>query len=188
MNKYIVLDTETGGLRPKTASLLTAYFAVMSQSGELLGELDLVLKPEADTPFLLSAGAMAVNKIDIAEHSKKAVSYLEGSRLLLEFLQQFAGPKNQLTPVGHNIEFDLGFIYEYLMRQEGWEHFVSYRKLDTAAVAGFCKYSGKIPPKQSLSLGVLAKHLGIQVNDSNLHSAKEDAQLTWQVLQSLQKL
>lgn len=184
MNKYIVLDVETGGIGLGT-SLLTAYFAVFDENFNLTDSLYLYLKPEDDR-YVVTAEALGVNGINLIEHQKRAMTYKDAKPLLYNFLKNnHQGEK--LIPIGHGIVFDIVRVKEYLISSGSWESFVSYRTLDTSSVARFLNAAGCIPDSVSGSLGSLVKHFNLP-SLGELHDAKTDALQTVEVLKCLFKL
>jgi len=112
--KILAFDTETGGLDPKEASLLTAYFEVLDENFNTIDSLNLLVKPDDD---LIKANqqALAINKINIEEHVKGAIPYKTAKEILKAFLAKHSSKYDKLTPVAHNIDFDLGFVGEHLL-------------------------------------------------------------------------
>ena len=178
--KFLVYDTETGGLNPEDSSLLTAYFAVVDANFEIVDDLGLILK---SSPYLVNAGALKVNNIDLVKHDAEAISLEEGESLLLDLIKAHGGfGKKALTPVGHNVSFDDDFIFTHLIPKKEFQKYVSYHKLDTISIANFLKLRGLIPSDQKISLGNLAEFLGIKVK--NAHDAKGDVFMTIAVLKA----
>ena len=99
--KYLVLDTETGGIGPDV-SLLTVYLGVLDENLNLLDELELFLKPN-DGIYKTTAEALGINKINLVEHEKKAVTYREGGTLLFQFLQKNSFVFQYIVPAGTDI-------------------------------------------------------------------------------------
>ena len=170
---FMAYDLETGGLT-RDRSPLTAYFVVFDEEFQILGELDLKIKPNGDDPYIVDAGALAVNKINLIEHSKEAVALDVAKKLLFDFLFKMSeeGYK-RLTPVGQNVAFDEAFVLEWLISANNWKRFVSYHSLDTAGIATFLKFCGIIPFEQKTRLSALAEFFNIKTG--TLHTAKEDA-------------
>lgn len=181
MNKYICIDTETGGITPDT-SLLTAYFGVFDENFNFVIDLDLALKPDNGI-YNVTAEALKINKINLVVHDGIALPYKRAKALLYEFLRQsYQGEK--LIPVGHGLNFDLLQVRQNLVSKETWEDFVSYRPLDTRNAAQFLRTVGLFPNDVSGSLGSLVKYFNIE-SIGELHTAKVDALQTMSVLKKL---
>lgn len=184
MNTYIALDTETGGVTPET-SLLTAFFAVLDENLCVVDELDLKVKPD-DGNYVVTAQALAINKINLVEHDKIAIPYKDAKTPMYKFLERnFQGEK--LIPVGHGIHFDVRRVQPTLISQGSWENFVSYRLLDTGNAAQFLRAAGVFPKDVSGSLGSLVAYFGIK-SKGELHDARVDTLQTVSVLRALLNL
>lgn len=174
--KIAPMDCETGGLDPKKVSLLTMYIAVLDDNFNVVDELDLKLKPN-DGKYLVEQQAMDVNKINLEEHDKVAVTYDDGAVMLQTFLNKHhkGGRYASLRPAGHNIPFDLGFIHEHLIPQDKWQKTCHYRILDTTPLCTFFQEIGKWPEKLG-RLTDIAAFLGVKMRPA--HDAKNDT-LMW---------
>lgn len=180
--KILAFDTETGGLDPKEASLLTAYFEVIDSNFNTLDKLSLKIMPD-DGVIKANPQALAVNKIDIQKHKTEAITYSEAKKLLTSFLSKHSSKYDKLIPLAHNIDFDLGFVQEHLLSKQSWELYNSYRKLDTANLANFFKLVGWFPEGQKMALGDLAKSLEVEFQ-GDAHTAEADVGVMIQVLKT----
>jgi hypothetical protein len=86
MNRYIVLDTETGGVTLDT-SLLTAFFAILNEDFEVTDELYLRVKPD-DGIYRTTARALEINGINLISHDAVAITLREARTPLYEFLRK----------------------------------------------------------------------------------------------------
>lgn len=183
---YITMDLETGGIGTD-CSLLTAYFGVLDKDMNLLDSLDLKVKPNEGKPYVVHAQGMSVNKIDLIEHDKTALSESEAGGQTFAFLKKHSdNGKVKLIPVGHNVQFDILFIYEHLLTKKHFDQFVSYRKLDTGTIAQFLKYCGLIPADKSGSLEYLAELYKVKFLD-RAHTAESDAMMCVEILKEMKK-
>jgi len=184
---YITMDLETGGIGTE-CSLLTAYFGVLDKDMNLLEALDLKIKPNEGKPYVVQAQGMSVNKIDLIAHDKVAISESDGGGKLFAFLKKHSNNgKVKLIPVGHNVQFDILFIYDHLLQKKHFDQYVSYRKLDTGTIAQFFKYCGLIPEDKSGSLEYLAEKFGAKFIGSGAHSADADALMCVEILKEMKK-
>jgi len=184
---YLFLDNEMGGLDKEKYSLLTVYLKMTDDNFNLIGSLYLYLKPE-DGIYKVCADAMAINKIDLVEHDKKATTYKLGGTALYNWLKELTdNGKVKATVVGHGIYGDVDWITYHLIGRNSWENFTSYRKLDTSAVAQFLRSVGMIPESVSGSLVSLAKHYNVGVDETSAHDAKYDTELTFRVFLAMRK-
>jgi len=186
--KLLFLDAEMGGIGLEF-SLLTAYFATYDENYNLLGELDLRLRPD-DGIYHVDGRALAeVNKIDIRSLYSESITYKEGATKLYNYLMSMYGsePTTMLTPVGSGIKGDITHITDKLVSVGSWDKFVSYRVIDICSVARFFQLMGKLPEDLALGLDSLKDHFGIKV-DGNLHEAKTDTLIGVEVYKELRKL
>ena len=138
---YLFIYTETGGLTTQY-SLLTVSCILVDKDfnivpvGEHLPGLYLSLKHDE---YVLTAGALSVNKINISTHHDTAADMITVRNALLQFLQRATTitGKKRLVPAGHNVAFDVRFLRAYLLDDEEWDQYFTYPALDTAAVARF---------------------------------------------------
>jgi DNA polymerase III alpha subunit (gram-positive type) len=190
---YIALDVETGGIG-LDKSLLTAYFLVLDENGDMLTDLSLALKPD-DGVYRVTAQALGINGINLIEHDKIAITYTEAAKKLYEFLKYASQEgKIKLIPVGHHISFDLDQINDKLLSKPTWENFVSYRLLDTGSVAQFLISCGKLDgTKTTGSMESLCKYFNVThetlgFKDARLHNAEYDTRATVKVLECMADL
>jgi len=170
--KYIAFDFETGGLDPAKNPILTGYFAALDQNLNVIGDLELKIKPEE--PFsILDKGAMEVNGINIEEHlaDPKTLSRVEAGAKLLAFLKEFRGKqKAKPRPLGHNVVFDVEFTRQ-LIPQAEWEANVHYGVICTSIMTNVLKEVGMLPESLG-NLSSLVKYFGVQ--ERKAHTAKDD--------------
>jgi len=183
-------DCETGGLDPKTHSLLTAYFAVYDENDNFIDDLDLQLKPENESDIVVTPGAMNVNGINLEEHlaDSNTVTYAEGNKKLLALLNKHKIPRKRshYIPSGHNILFDLNFIWEQLTPREDWEKTVHYgKKMDTYIVCTFLQDMGIIP-EDVAKLTQLVEYFGIPMGKA--HTARGDIEMNIEVYKAIKSL
>lgn len=182
MNKFVALDIETGGIG-HDKSLLTAYFMVLDENFKKVSDLSLNVKPD-NRVYQVTAEALSINGINLIAHDAEAIEEREAGTRLYEFLRLSSGDgKNKLIPVGHNVKFDVDFVWAKLMSRSTWEHFVSYRTLDTGSIAQFFKLAGLMGDAVSGSLGSLAKEFGV-VNPK-AHDAEGDVFTTVGILKGM---
>jgi DNA polymerase III alpha subunit (gram-positive type) len=186
--KYLAFDTETGGLDPEQASLLTAYFAVLDENFNAIAELDLKIKNDKNELYHVTGEALKINGINLVEHHGDNRNSTKGiASLQLKDLLHANFTDEALIPIGHNVDFDIGFIQKHLIPKELWDRYVSYRKLDTAVIGNFLKAKKIIPSNISGSLGGLAKFFKIDIGTGSLHNAKIDTVVCVSLLQEMLK-
>jgi DNA polymerase III alpha subunit (gram-positive type) len=170
--KYLALDVEAGGITPDR-SILEVYFGVVAPDGALLDELSILTKPD-NGPYIVDAQALSVNKIDLVQHDKNAVTYQQAGRLIYDFLNKNSSSgKDRLIPLGHNVGFDVDFVQAHLISKKTWNQFCSYRTRCTGVISGVLTDLGIIPSAQSSSLSSLCNFFHVPI--INAHRAKDDA-------------
>jgi len=175
MQYYVALDTETGGLNPETSDILTFYMGVLDEDFKLIDEINLKLKPDDRLP-IVEAGALKVNRIDIQEHlnSPETITYSKASKQIIAMLKKYVkknGRYSNIRPIGQNIQFDLDYIWKYLVDRNTWDSLVHYGKIDTKSIVEFLKDSGWFP-RELGSLGSIVEYL--QLPKRLAHNARED--------------
>jgi len=174
-NRYLVLDTETGGLDWSRHSLLTLGLVVGDAGGVAEG-LEIAVRHE---PYVVSGGGMKVNRIDLVAHHEAAFDPPQALEALDAFLTRHFGPDASVTLVGHNIGFDIAFLRAFLETQgRSLEPRFSHRSVDTHAVAAALRDAGRIPSDVKLSSTALFAHFGIDVPEAKRHTALGDALAT----------
>lgn len=187
MNLYLPMDNETGGIDDET-SLLSTYLEVVNDKLEVLDSLELYVKPNNGL-YVVEAGGMAVNKINLIEHDKIALSYSDAGQKLFNFLKKNSQDgKIKLIPVGKNVQFDVGGLQRHLLSKKHMDKFVSYRQLDITAIALGLQIKGKLPSELGLSLFSLAEFFNITGVAGAAHEAKYDVKVTMLVFQKLLEL
>jgi hypothetical protein len=177
---YLILDTESGS-RHANSTLLTAYFLVVDAKFHTMGDLYLQLKPEGDDHYIVDAQGLAVNKINLVEHDRVAITCKQAKPLLYGFLKKHAGMK-RLTPLGHATKGDIRRIMDNLMCEGSWEQFATYHFLDTSVILQYLRAIGKMPEDGDGSIVALANYFGVKV-DGDDHDCRVDTLKTLGVFQ-----
>lgn len=190
MVRILLFDTETGGLTTRH-TLLTAFFLILDGDLNILGELELNLKPRSKKSietlydiYNVDKKALEVNKIDLKKHDEIAITYKEGSNLLEAFLNKHRDFSRYIC-CGHNVRFDIKFLKRCLVRKRFWNDNFSGRIIDTCDLAFIFRIAGKIPSGHSLQLEKLASYF--KCPDRESHIAREDVLMTHDLLTCLTK-
>jgi DNA polymerase III alpha subunit (gram-positive type) len=183
---YLAFDTETGGLDPKLADVLTLYMAMVDEEFKVIDEIDLKLKPNEGLPRA-DAGALRVNGINIQNHmaDPATITYNEANVKVIEFFKKYLQKKGRysnLRPFGQNVQFDIDFVQEHIVPKAEWDKYIHYGKVDTKQCVDFLKDAGWFP-KDLGSLGSVVEYLGIPKRAA--HNAKEDTLMTIDVYKKI---
>ena len=74
--KYLIIDTETGGLVEHDPSLLSLYAYLTDSKLNYLDDIELKIKPD-DEVYRVNPYALNINKINLVEHNKIAITESE---------------------------------------------------------------------------------------------------------------
>lgn len=187
-NLYLPMDNETGGLADN-ASLLSTYLEVVDDQFNIVDSLELYVKPN-DGVYMCQASGLDINKINLVEHDKVAITYSEAGQELFRFLKKNSyDGKVKLIPVGKNVQYDVLGLQKHLLSKPNMNKFVSYRLLDVTTMALALQIKGKLPYDMGLSLSTLAEHFNVLSSaEGQLHEAKYDTKLTMAVFVKLLEL
>ena len=182
---FLFLDTETGGLDPGRHSLLSLGL-VVGHGPERVHSLEILVKHE---PYVVSAGGMQVNRIDLVQHSAAALDPAMAAIVLKVFLDQhFPHHCQPIVLAGHNVGFDQAFLKVFLESQgQTLEPRFSHRIVDTHSIAAALRDAGKLP-LDNLGSSALFAHFGIIVPEDKRHTALGDALATFELYWKLTEL
>ena len=186
MTNYFLFDTETGGLK-KESSLLTVFGYKLNEELKIIDEISYSVKAPMGV-YVIEAKALEVNRINLVEHDRTATPIDE---VKLGFKNSickwnFGASKEKITPIGHNVRFDVKFMKTHIMPE--WDMYFDRRHIDTASIAKFLFLAGVLPNLKNYSLSDIAKSLSIPIADESLHTAKGDVDLTLSVLLKFKEL
>jgi DNA polymerase III alpha subunit (gram-positive type) len=184
---YLFLDTETGGLTPRYSLLTLAAIVADKDFNPIRGGTDkdtLYLEIRHPT-YIVSPEALTINKIDLTHHSARGVKLEEAKQKFEDFLQTarvVAGDK--LIPIGHNLSFDLKFVWAQLMSEDVWRRYCQHQALDTMIAARFFKAAGVIDCNCNLTALCELFH----VDTADAHNALGDTRSTMAVARALMEI
>lgn len=177
---FLGFDSETGGLLPQKADLLTFYGAILDENYSVVEEIDLKLKPDGGRLPIAEAQALNVNGIDLKAHLENpaTITYTEGHDLLVKMLKKYlkkSGRFSNIRPFGFNVPFDIRYTQAYLLPVEEWESILHYQFVDVMQNVNFLKDSGWFPSDLG-NLSTVVDYLGLPKRSA--HNAKEDTLMT----------
>ena len=183
---FVLIDTETTGFDKEKHQLLEVGMLVIKDL-KVVDKLELKIKHKE---YVVTAGAMSANKIDLLEHDKEGVEPQTACYEIMSFLRNnmdFTEEKGSaFIPIGQNIDFDLGFLEQLFLKNykiKDYRLCMSYRKLDIMQVALVKSLEGKIE-LDSQSLDSLLEALNIDIPEDR-HRAMVDCYLEFEVLNRL---
>lgn len=177
MTKILVIDTETGGLDPASHSLLTlGMVAGELETGLVLGQEELLLKSDR---YEVTAEALSINQIDLVKHHGTASEAYWFTVRFHSFVRQWVPDGEKMTLLGHNVEFDRGFLKYHVDLDE----FCHRRVLDTSVLWQHYRLTRQLDAGGGMS-DALA-HFGIPCE--GWHTALGDARSTWRLFLELKK-
>ena len=181
---FLPFDCESGGF-PKGVALLSTHMAVCDAHFNIIDEIELFTKPN-DGHYLVSAEALEVNRINLIEHDKIAITYSLAGQKLRDFLWKYSeNGKIKLIPVGKNVAGDITWVTDNLLGIKTWNQFVSYRLYDLTPIIIYLKRQGKLPDDAPESLSGLAEFLGIT---AEWHTARGDNMAQIELMKRLESL
>lgn len=176
----IFVDTETSGVDEKLHSVLqVALIAYDLDSKQTLGTYStFVNHPTVNVQL----AALKVNNIDLRTLSTLGISPSDTCDKISEFVRTY-GQGQLVTPIGHNVDFDLRFL-KVLFEANKRRYPFAFRTLDTCSTARFL-IEAKLLPPTPCKLGDLVQLFQIPSDPTKLHGAIYDVELTVKVFEKL---
>lgn len=172
------MDTETGGSRPETHSLLTIGLVTLDTRSLDVTNPQLI-RVRHDV-YHVNAEAMEVNGLDVREHHALASPPEEAAEAVRAYLRGERGRRVMIG--GHNVAFDERFLRALV---PDWRSLVLGGTVDTKATAQFLLHAGVLTDVAGTRLEDLAARFDIPLRP---HDALEDAVATARVYAAFLKL
>lgn len=165
VNDYIVLDIETTGLDPKFDEIIEIG-AIKVINGEIVDEFSELVKPSCSiTPFISSITGIT-NEM------------LENAKNINQVLPRFLDFVKDMTIVGHNVNFDINFIYDYAL-------YIS-KKIFSNNYIDTLRFSRKLFTNlHDHRLQTISQYLNLQ--EENYHRASYDCKTTLNIYKYIQQ-
>lgn len=182
--KILYYDLETTGLDPKLHAPIQ-FAGLLEINGELVAEIEYTMKPYPND--LVDAAALQVNgrtmeEIDTFEDPTTTLGWI------CERLQKYVNTRDRQDGIFlcgyNNVHFDDEFMREWFLKagmgkyaymNHFWNESLDLRVLCAAALA---RERHQMP---NFKLVTVARHFGIEVDDSKAHEAMYDAELVRQL-------
>mgnify|MGYP006276025963 FL=1 len=181
---YLVVDTETGGLRPGENALIEVSYAIIVNRFIPVRRQLLMHDRKVITEKALEVNGYERN---IIRTYGSDVAAAEQFALDLGKVTEMYNPDEVIIPVGHNVRFDLKFIEAWLRDVHMGEYFDFYfgKPLDTLDLAKDARNRGWIKTENA-KLETIAEYFGC--HREGAHTAKVDVEMTIDVLERLLQL
>lgn len=150
--------------------------------------LSLFVKPDfanGRAEYLVQPEALNVNKIDLVQHDKTAITYKQAKSLIYSWLENAYSKYGTLTPAGHGVSRDIDIITEYTLSRQSWNNFVDVRVIDTVSLCKYLQIIGVIPEDQSISLTNALKFFNVAIDGELAHTAEYDCELNIKLLNAI---
>lgn len=179
-NRFVFIDTETGGTIPEKHSLLSIGLVVWDSLNGKLAEKELFVKNNA---YIVTKEAKKINKFDEAFHNTIAESPEIVIKNMLSFLRIYF-PENVFIPLaGHNVNFDINFLKVLFKRQNrSYNKYFSHRTIDTYSVYKTLILSGLIDKNLNSSHDAFS-YFDIKVAER--HNALSDCMATVELYEKM---
>lgn len=181
-NRFVFVDTETGGTSPDKHSLLSIGVCIWDLNCGIVDKKEFFVKNEN---YIVTKHAQKMNGFDITSHELRAIPQKELINLLLDFCKSYF-PENTAIPlIGHNIQFDVNFLKK-LFEDNGrsFNQYFSHRFIDTYSVFKTFVLAGIIERNLNSSADAFS-YFGIKVDGR--HSALGDCIATVELYEQLLK-
>ena len=181
-DSLLFIDTETGGLDPMNCSLLSVGL-VFWKDGEIYNSEEILIN---DGELKATSEALEINKINLDDHRKNAITPDEAIQRIIQFIQRNFDTSERITLAGHNIGFDISFVRQLFKSQNYlFGDYFSHRSIDTSSILYYLYLSGKLASRIAGSTAAF-DHFGIEVKGR--HTALGDAIATAELFTELIKL
>ncbi len=179
--RYLVIDTETGGLDPLKYSLLSIAGVVWEPGRTSVrdGFYFFVNEPELQ----VSDTALEINNIDVEKIKHSGYSPWEAVSEIRKTLNRvFGTDREPVRLAGHNVGFDIAFLKRlYRLSGADYSKDFSHRSMDTSSILAFLMCAGHVPFGSAKS-DFLFEFCGVTIPENERHTAWGDAVATFKSL------
>lgn len=163
---FVVIDIETTGLKPEINEIIEIA-AIKVENMMIIDTFQTLIKPHMGIPAFIT---------DLTGITNNMVA---NAPLISEILPFFIDFVDTQVLVGHNVNFDIDFIYEGLM--QAFDMPLTNDFVDTVRMA-----RRRLKGMPNYKLETLSHYF--KVNTDNHHRALKDCQLTFYIYQKLMHL
>lgn len=175
--KFLVLDTETGGLDPTKHSLLSvamiAYDTNIPHSEE--NQDHFLIKHDE---YTVTGAALVLNCLSVSSIHKYGISTEEAVWRISRFINSNFDSKNDFMILGKNPAFDKSFLKTLFDKHNvSVDDYISHRYLDLSSLVGLAKDLLLYPADRSTGLGAVADFYKVK-GSLTPHEALDDCIMT----------
>lgn len=180
--RLLFIDTETGGLDPDKHSLLSIAMVIWEDS-KIIDSMEILVN---DGILSVTREALSINKIDLEEHKRSAVSSSLAMDEILLFIGKHFPGQGKITLAGHNVHFDADFLKRFFSsNNQNFSKYFSHRIIDTSSILHYLYLAERIKHK-AISSDEAFDLFNIKVEGR--HTALGDAMATAQLFTKLLSL
>ncbi len=183
MSKILFFDLETTGVDSKKNGI-HQISGMLQVDGCILEEFNIKFKP--DENLVIEPDALAVSNLTIADLETRELSENDAYGKFIKIIANHCDKYNKKDKIYlcgyNNAAFDNQFLREFFLRQ-GDNYFGSWfwsNSLDVMVFASML-LSRKRAEMENFKLKTVAKAVGIEVDEAQLHDALYDVKLTKQI-------
>lgn len=182
-NRFVFIDTETGGIDPQKHSLLQIGLVIWDANLGIIDQAEWYIK---SNHYCFTKHAQSMNKFNLLEHNHFAKEPKTVIKEMLLFLGRYFD-KNYFIPlIGHNVQFDVAFLKEFFKKNHrSFNQYFSHRYIDTYSVYKTLVLAGIISHSLDSSADAF-NYFKIQVD--NRHRAISDCIATVELYTKLLSL
>ncbi len=181
IQRFVCIDTETGGLDPDKHSLLDiGLVAVTVEDGKVtIGNSRSLHVKAQNNLYHVTSEALKINKINLITHAELSDRIYWKYALEMFWRENFhesAPSMNGFTPVpviGHNVSFDVSFLKKEL--RDEYSKFFHYRTINTSGIGRFLSLAGVTDSDLSKSDELFKAFPMPRFTDEMRHTALGDA-------------
>ncbi len=166
VDNYVLVDIETTGLSPRTDEIIEIG-AIKVRKNEIVDTFNTLLKIDRYlNPFITRLTGITNEMLEEGIEQEEA----------LEGFVEFAG--NDII-MGHNVNFDINFIYDKC--ESYLDYYLSNDFVDTMRIAKHV-----LPNVRNYKLGTLADYFDVDYR--NAHRGLTDVEITYEVYNKMKEL
>jgi DNA polymerase-3 subunit epsilon len=188
--KELFFDLETTGLDEKR-NAIHQLSGIIRVDGKIVEEFDINMRPDPDQE--VKEQALKVSNLTVEDVINNELSQKEGYEQFVSMLDKYVdrfNKKDKIFLCGYNnVKFDNEFLRE-LFNRNGDKYFGSWfwsGGIDLMILA-LEKLRHKRAEMDNFKLMTVAKELGIVLNESKLHNAVYDIELTIEICDRLRNM